>query len=157
MPKVKTFLYAVRMLIPGVEIQPVKVGFSSCPSKRRLAYNSGPYPCEWLGVWPGTLQDELNFHIQFYELNQGMAGEWFTPNQEFMDEVNKKINKYRDYLERAAKRSAEFDLIRKQREAEQEIKDRESRIRAAQVLEDRYGDDALERVLGFRPARDYTH
>jgi len=159
MPKVKTFLYAVRMLIPNQDPQPIKVGFSSRPDKRRLAYNSGPYPCEWMGVWPGTLQDELDFHCQFYKLNEGMTGEWFLPNQEFIDVVNQKISRYRGYIERAAKRSAEFDKVRKQREAEQEIRDRDAHAMIVEILDDRYRerDDAIDRVLGLRSVESYMN
>lgn len=146
MPRVKSFLYAVRMLIPGVEVQPVKVGFSTSPDKRRLSYNSGPYPCEWLGVWPGNLQDELEFHMRFYELNRqkGLIGEWFLPNAEFLRTINKKIEAYRRETQRQAERAAIIEATRAQREAEQAVIDKEMRVRAAQIMEDWVGMDALK-------------
>ena len=83
------YLYAVKMLIPDYPFQPIKVGFSTKPLKRKGAYGSGPFPCEWLGIWRGTEQDELDFHIQFHA--RQLAGEWFEPTDEMMRVIAEKI------------------------------------------------------------------
>lgn len=86
------YLYAVRMLIPGYPFQPVKIGFSTKPLKRKTAYGSGPFPCEWLGIWRGTQQDEIDFHWQF-NANR-LSGEWFEPSDEMLNLIAEKIEKH---------------------------------------------------------------
>lgn len=148
MPRVKTFLYAVRMLIPNHDPQPIKIGFSSSPDKRRLSYNSGPYPCEWLGVWPGTSYDELQFHSEFHELNRakGLIGEWFLPDKRFMRTVNKKIQAYRKNIQRDQERAVLIEAKRREREAVDAVKHKEMRVRAAQILDDAFGSEAIEEI-----------
>lgn len=86
---VQGYLYAVRMLIPGYSFQPVKVGFSTKPMRRKGAYGGGPFPCEWLGVWRGTEQDEIDFHWQFS--SRRLSGEWFEPTDEMLALIAEKI------------------------------------------------------------------
>jgi len=91
-----SYLYAVRMLIPGHAFNPVKVGFSTCPERRMRHYDAGPYPCEWLGVWPGTVEDEAAFHFQFKSIR--LSGEWFEPNEKFLATINARIQQHREFL-----------------------------------------------------------
>jgi hypothetical protein len=88
------YLYAVRMLIPGHELQPIKVGFSTNPNNRMRHYDAGPYPCEWLGVWQGTIDEEKSFHARFKEIR--LTGEWFLPNIEFLAEIQAKIKDHQE-------------------------------------------------------------
>lgn len=117
-----TYLYAVRMLIPGHPVQPVKIGFSANPNSRMHHYGAGPYPCEWLGVWLGTMEDESALHVQFRKIR--LAGEWFAPNQEFLSVIQTKIREHQEFL------TSHGILERKRQERE----------RAMSVLSGYYGD-----------------
>jgi Meiotically Up-regulated Gene 113 (MUG113) protein len=90
------YLYAVKMLIPNLDAQPIKVGFSTNPNNRMRHYDSGPYPCEWLGVWPGTIDDERAFHAKFKEIR--LTGEWFAPNEEFLKSIKENIKRHQEEL-----------------------------------------------------------
>lgn len=133
-----SYLYAVRMLIPNQEQQPIKVGFSTVPLKRKMVYGSGPYKCEWLGYWPGTMRDELAFHMRFMELNKGLAGEWFLPNDEFMHVITRKIAAYKKTLDR---REAKRETRATQRLAEQSqsTSTEAMRIRAGEAMQELAG------------------
>ena len=96
MAETQTFLYAVRMLVPHQDPQPIKVGFSTNPNNRMRHYDCGPYPCEWLGVWPGTIDDEREFHAKFRGIR--LTGEWFAPSEEFLNAVKSNIRKYEESL-----------------------------------------------------------
>lgn len=128
MPKVKSFLYAVRMCIPGMNPQPVKIGFSTRPEKRRAAYASGPFPCEWLGVWPGTVDHEHAIHRRYAHLAEGLCGEWFIPDEELSNYIATQIAAYQKRLDRYTR----FAL---QRAEWATPVDKETRKRAAVLLE----------------------
>ena len=100
------YLYAVRMLIPDHDPQPIKVGYSTSPDKRKLTYNSGPYPCEWLGVWLCySTKDEFEFHMRFAHLM--LTGEWFKPDAEFLLAIQEKINAHNAMIRATARRAQE--------------------------------------------------
>ena len=100
------YLYAVRMLIPNQDPQPIKIGYSTTPDRRRLAYNSGPYPCEWLGTWICySTKDELDFHMRFAHLN--LTGEWFKPDAEFLSAITQKIEAHNQMVQASARQAQE--------------------------------------------------
>lgn len=87
------YLYAVQMNIPGHPFNPVKVGYSTNPTTRlEKHYGGGPYPVEVLGIWEGTKDDERDFHRRYKE--RRLAGEWFHPTDEMLDEVWQKLIEY---------------------------------------------------------------
>lgn len=132
------YLYAVKMLIPNANPQPIKIGFTTVPAKRKWFYGSGPYPCEWLGIWPGSMQDELTLHLRFIELHKGLAGEWFLPNDEFMRVINQKIASHKKALERREARRAERDA-KVDTNVESETEKELMRIKAGVVMDELAG------------------
>ena len=86
-----SYLYAVRMLIPGMgRPRPIKIGFSTNPTERIQSYNCGPYPVELIGTWRGTRADEKAMHEQFKDIR--LEGEWFSTTKELLEAIDLKIN-----------------------------------------------------------------
>ena len=68
---------------------PIKIGFSTNPGKRLPSYRGHPYPVQLLGMWEGTRDDEQAIHRQFFKYR--MKGEWFRPNPELRELIQRKI------------------------------------------------------------------
>jgi hypothetical protein len=145
MRRCKTFLYAVRMLVPG-QAQPIKVGFSSRPEHRRQSYAQGPYPCQWLGVWSGSLKHEAAFHARFAHLR--LKGEWFLPDNQFVRVVTRNIVNYQKARDRRAlsleKQAREREIKRAERERKRMASQLEDSQRAC-VLREEYMRNARAR------------
>ena len=79
-----SYLYAVRMLIPGYEHNPIKIGFSVYPEQRLKEFTRLPFPLEWLGQWeaPNGLTDEAAAHQKLAGFR--LCGEWFFPSPQVL-------------------------------------------------------------------------
>lgn len=55
----------------------IKIGYSTQPDARfsKIA-SDAPFPCELLGFWPGTTDDEAVIHREFSDVR--VHGEWFA-------------------------------------------------------------------------------
>lgn len=134
MPRIASFLYAVRMLVPAMSPQPLKIGFSTRPDQRKQSYVSGPFPCEWLGVWPGTIHEEQALHRRYAHLAEGLCGEWFLPDDEMLEYVSARIAAYQKRLDRYTRFAA-------QKAAWNAQPDKELRTRAARILEEYFDQE----------------
>lgn len=99
----KGWLYAVRMLVPGYENCPIKVGHTRDPIARRRAYEmGGPYPIEWMGIWPATKgrTDEAAIHVKFRDYR--LRGEWFEPVPELLELATTNIRLFNEAIAKAS-------------------------------------------------------
>jgi len=97
------FLYGIQMLIPDYPSSPIKIGYSSRPELRLMAYNGEPFPVKCFGVWPakGAKRAEEEAHRKFHKYRLG--GEWFYPAPEIVAFIERSVARYRELIERKEK------------------------------------------------------
>ena len=78
--------------IRGKESGNIKIGFSTNPDKRKSNLQTAHYEeLEFIGIMNGSLEDEAKIKAMFSEFN--IRGEWYRPDREIMDFVEKNANK----------------------------------------------------------------
>lgn len=61
----------------------IKIGHSMKPVARfSKVASDAPYPCTYLGAWPGSVADELDIHDKFHAIRS--HGEWFAATEELL-------------------------------------------------------------------------
>lgn len=83
------------------EVQRVKIGFAAMPPRRIEGIrNASPVELEWLGVIPGSRDDEAALHARFKEFR--VRREWFSADPALMAFIRSEALPWsEDMIERA--------------------------------------------------------